>query len=60
MVKAVWSTAWRGGVPENQRHKGLRGESPTPSSQQPLFITSVNSNSSKNSNHNGNKAAATS
>ncbi|MHC5832932.1 MAG: hypothetical protein ACYT04_97350, partial [Nostoc sp.] len=45
-----------GGVPKNQRHKGLRGESPVPSSQQPSFITSVNGNGSKN----GNKAAATS
>ncbi len=49
-----------GGVPKNQRHKRLRGESPTTSSQQPSFIASVNDNGSKNGNQNGNKAAATS
>jgi len=43
-----------GGVPKNQRRKGLRGESPTPSSEQPLFIASVNGNK------NGNKATAAS
>ncbi|MEH2274662.1 MAG: hypothetical protein V7K40_07575 [Nostoc sp.] len=41
-----------GGVPKNQRRKGLRGESPTPSDQQPSFLASVESK-------NGNKAAAT-
>ncbi|WP_341525188.1 hypothetical protein WKK05_21575 [Nostoc sp. UHCC 0302] len=43
-----------GGVPKNQRRKGLRGESPTPNSQQPSLI--ANGNGSKNSNQNGNKA----
>ncbi|MDF5738932.1 MULTISPECIES: hypothetical protein [unclassified Nostoc] len=43
-----------GGVPKNQRHKGLRGESPVRSSQQPEFIASVNGK------QNGNKPAATS
>lgn len=45
-----------GGVPKNQRHKRLRGESPVPSLQQPSFIAGVNGNGSKN----GNKAATTS
>ncbi|MEH2239735.1 hypothetical protein [Nostoc sp.] len=49
-----------GGVPKNQRYKGLRGESPVPSLQQPSFIASVNGNGSKNGNQNGNKVAATS
>ncbi|MEH2454682.1 hypothetical protein [Nostoc sp.] len=40
-----------GGVPKNQRRKGLRGGSPTPSDQQPSFLASVESK-------NGNKAAA--
>ncbi len=39
-----------GGVPKNQRRKGLRGESPIVSNQQPPIIPSVNSNG------NGNKA----
>lgn len=43
-----------GGVPKNQRSKGLRGESPTSGSQQTSFVASVDSNG------NGNKAAATS
>ncbi|WP_193197710.1 hypothetical protein [Nostoc sp. MG11] len=43
-----------GGVPKNQRRKGLRGESPTSSSEQPSFIASVDSNT------NGKKAKATS
>ncbi|MGH7998392.1 MAG: hypothetical protein ACREPR_02900 [Brasilonema sp.] len=43
-----------GGVPKNQRRKGLRGESPTSSSQQPLFVASVDGNG------NGNKPVATS
>ena len=42
-----------GGVPKNKRHKGLRGESSTSSSQQPPFVASINSNA------NGNKPAAT-
>ncbi|WP_026732254.1 hypothetical protein [Fischerella sp. PCC 9605] len=42
-----------GGVPKNQRRKRLRGELPTPLSQQPSFVASVNGN-------NGNKPAATS
>ncbi|MEH2399649.1 hypothetical protein [Nostoc sp.] len=41
-----------GGVPKNQRRKGLRGESPTPSNEQPSFLASIESK-------NGNKAAAT-
>ena len=43
-----------GGVPKNQRRKGLRGESSTSSSQQPSFVASVDSNG------NGKKSAATS
>ncbi|MCC5645157.1 hypothetical protein LC607_19865 [Nostoc sp. CHAB 5824] len=43
-----------GGVPKNQRRKGLRGDSPIPSSEQPSFIASVNSNG------NGKKSAVTS
>ncbi|MBW4686438.1 MAG: hypothetical protein KME40_15365 [Komarekiella atlantica HA4396-MV6] len=43
-----------GGVPKNQRRKGLRGESPTPSAEQPSFIASVDSNT------NGKKATAAS
>ncbi len=43
-----------GGVPKNQRRKGLRGESPTSSSQQPSFVASVDGNG------NGNKPAVTS
>ncbi|MBD6614987.1 hypothetical protein FNW02_03750 [Komarekiella sp. 'clone 1'] len=43
-----------GGVPKNQRRKGLRGESPTSSSQQVSFVASVNSNG------NGKKPTATS
>lgn len=42
-----------GGVPKNQRRKKLRGESPTPSSEQSLFVASVNGK-------NGKKSAATS
>jgi len=42
-----------GGVPKNQRRKRWRGESLTPSSQQQLFVASVDGK-------NGNKAAATS
>ena len=42
-----------GGVPKNQRRKGLRGESPTSSSQPPSFIASMDSNG------NGNKKAVT-
>ncbi len=40
-----------GGVPKNQRRKGLRGESPTPT-QQPSLVASVDGN-------NGKKATAT-
>ena len=43
-----------GGVPKNQRRKGLRGESLTPT-QQPSFVASVDGNGSKN----GNKTTAT-
>ncbi|MBG1269970.1 hypothetical protein [Nostoc sp. WHI] len=42
-----------GGVPKNQRRKGLRGELPTPSIEQPSFVVSVEGN-------NGNKTVATS
>ncbi|MBN3928028.1 hypothetical protein [Nostoc sp. NMS4] len=42
-----------GGVPKNQRRKGLRGELPTPSTEQPSFIASVEGT-------NGKKAAVTS
>lgn len=42
-----------GGVPKNQRRRRLRGESPTPSSQQPSFVASVD-------DKNGKKPAATS
>ncbi|MDM9384808.1 hypothetical protein QUB80_29560 [Chlorogloeopsis sp. ULAP01] len=41
-----------GGVPKNQRRKGLRGESLTPLSEQPAFVGNVEANG------NGNKAAA--
>ncbi|MEH2148250.1 hypothetical protein [Nostoc sp.] len=43
-----------GGVPKNQRRKGLRGELSTSNLQQPSFIASVDSNG------NGKEAAATS
>ncbi|WGV26702.1 hypothetical protein [Halotia branconii] len=33
-----------GGVPKNQRRRGLRGESPTASSQQTSFVANVDSN----------------
>lgn len=33
-----------GGVPKNQRRKGLRGESPIVSNEQPSMIVGVNSN----------------
>jgi hypothetical protein len=42
-----------GGVPKNQRRKRLRGESPTPNSEQSAV------NGSTNGNKNGKKAAAT-
>ncbi|MDF5708863.1 MAG: hypothetical protein PUP90_14665 [Nostoc sp. S4] len=42
-----------GGVPKNQRRKGLRGELPTSSDWQPSLITNVEGK-------NGNKPAATS
>ncbi|MHC5744869.1 MAG: hypothetical protein ACYTXT_23805 [Nostoc sp.] len=41
-----------GGVPKNQRRKRLRGESPTPSTEQASFVASVESK-------NGKKPAAT-
>jgi hypothetical protein len=41
-----------GGVPKNQRRKGLRKEAPTPT-QQPMTVASVDGN------QNGNKATAT-
>ncbi|MEH1947309.1 MAG: hypothetical protein V7K77_10165 [Nostoc sp.] len=41
-----------GGVPKTQRRKGLRGESPTPSNEQPSFVASVEGK-------NGKKPAAT-
>lgn len=43
-----------GGVPKNQRRRGLRGESPS-GSEQPTLIASVNGNGSANSK----KAVAT-
>ncbi|MEH2068353.1 MAG: hypothetical protein V7K47_09350 [Nostoc sp.] len=42
-----------GGVPKNQRRKGLRGESPILSTEQPEFVASVEGK-------NGNKPAVTS
>ena len=42
-----------GGVPKNQRRKGLRGELPTINDEQPLFVASVEGK-------NGKKPAATS
>jgi hypothetical protein len=48
-----------GGVPKNQRRKRLRGESPTPNSEQPAAIASGYDNSSTNDHKNGKKAAAT-
>ncbi len=36
-----------GGVPKNQRRKGVRGESPTPSSEQPSFVASVDGKNGK-------------
>ncbi|MBD2518758.1 hypothetical protein H6G93_28090 [Nostoc sp. FACHB-973] len=42
-----------GGVPKNKRRKGLRGESPTSTVEQPEFVASVEGK-------NGKKAAATS
>ncbi|MDZ8260652.1 hypothetical protein [Nostoc sp. ChiQUE01b] len=41
-----------GGVPKNQRRKGLRGESPTLNNEQPSFVGSIESK-------NGKKPAAT-
>jgi hypothetical protein len=41
-----------GGVPKNQRRKGLRGESPTSTTEQPSFVATVESK-------NGKKPAAT-
>lgn len=42
-----------GGVPKNKRRKGLRGESPTSSTEQPEFVARVEGK-------NGKQAAATS
>ena len=50
-----YSTA--GGVPKNQRRKGLRGESPVSNLQQPSFIASVNGDGSTNGNQNGIKSS---
>jgi hypothetical protein len=36
-----------GGVPKNQRRKGVRDESPTPSSEQPSFAVSVDGKNGK-------------
>ncbi|MEH1916822.1 hypothetical protein [Nostoc sp.] len=41
-----------GGVPKTQRRKGLRGESPTPTNEQPSFVASMEGK-------NGKKPAAT-
>ncbi|AFY33127.1 hypothetical protein [Calothrix sp. PCC 7507] len=38
-----------GGVPKNQRRKGLRGESPIPSNEQPSIVASINGHDSKES-----------
>lgn len=48
-----------GGVPKNQRRKGLRGESPNPSSEPPTLIATANSNGSTNGSKNGKKVVAT-
>jgi hypothetical protein len=48
-----------GGVPKNQRRKGLRGESTTSSAAQPAFIASANGSSSTNGTTNGKTVAAT-
>ncbi|MEA5600077.1 hypothetical protein [Nostoc sp. UHCC 0252] len=42
-----------GGVPKSQRRKGLRGDAPTPNTEQPSFVASVEGK-------NGKKPAATS
>ncbi|WP_375506871.1 hypothetical protein [uncultured Nostoc sp.] len=36
-----------GGVPKNQRRKGLRGEPPTSGTEQPLFVASVEGKNGK-------------
>jgi hypothetical protein len=48
-----------GGVPKNQRRKGLRGETPPSSAPQPTLITHVNGNSGTNGNKNSKKGVAT-
>ncbi|MBW4583320.1 MAG: hypothetical protein KME42_27455 [Tildeniella nuda ZEHNDER 1965/U140] len=48
-----------GGVPKNQRRKGLRGESPISSSEQPAFVANTNGNSNTNGDKNGKPAVAT-
>ncbi|MDM9381944.1 hypothetical protein QUB80_14660 [Chlorogloeopsis sp. ULAP01] len=37
-----------GGVPKNQRRKGLRGEPPTLNSEQSSFVASMNGQNGKN------------
>ncbi|MEH2076938.1 MAG: hypothetical protein V7K57_21485 [Nostoc sp.] len=36
-----------GGIPKNQRRKGLRGESPTPTDEQSSFVATVESKNGK-------------
>ncbi|MBW4693057.1 MAG: hypothetical protein KME27_14990 [Lyngbya sp. HA4199-MV5] len=48
-----------GGVPKNQRRKGLRGESTTSNDAPPAFIASANGNGSTNGTTNGKTVAAT-
>jgi hypothetical protein len=45
-----------GGVPKNQRRKGLRGEASIPGAEQPTVILSVN-NTSRNGSQNGKTGA---
>jgi hypothetical protein len=44
-----------GGVPKNQRRKGLRGEGSTSNSASPVFVASANGNDSPNGNPNSSK-----
>lgn len=48
-----------GGVPKNQRRKGLRGESTTSVAAQPSFIATANGNGSATSTTNGRTATTT-
>ncbi len=48
-----------GGVPKNQRRKGLRGESTPSSAAQPSFIASANGNGSTNGTTNGKTVVTT-